>query len=188
VTDEAIFEAPIVKRVAVFGNAGAGKSTLARKLAIATGLPLHALDLLQYRRGGGRVADDEFIAAHAAILAADEWIIDGFGTLDTLKQRFAAADTLVYIDLPVLTHAWWVTKRLVQGQFKTPEGWPDDSPIWESSLASYRVILRCHRQLTPWYRTRIKEMAAMKQVHHLTSRAQIQAFLQSTAGGTRRPG
>ena len=39
-----------MKRVAVFGNAGGGKSTLARRLAE---LPLYPLDLIQFRPGGG---------------------------------------------------------------------------------------------------------------------------------------
>lgn len=34
-----------MRRVAIFGNAGGGKSTLARRLAELTGLPLHPLDL-----------------------------------------------------------------------------------------------------------------------------------------------
>ena len=34
-----------MKRVAVFGNAGGGKSTLARKLAELTQLPLYVVDM-----------------------------------------------------------------------------------------------------------------------------------------------
>jgi len=35
-----------MKRVVIFGNAGGGKSMLARELADITGLPLHVLDKL----------------------------------------------------------------------------------------------------------------------------------------------
>ena len=35
-----------MKRVAVFGNAGGGKSTLARRLAELTELPLYVLDTM----------------------------------------------------------------------------------------------------------------------------------------------
>jgi adenylate kinase family enzyme len=48
-----------VKRVAIFGNAGAGKSTLARRLAELTGLPLHPLDLIAFRPGGGAVPHED---------------------------------------------------------------------------------------------------------------------------------
>ena len=37
-----------MKRVTVFGNAGGGKSMLARELAAITGLPLAVVDELQY--------------------------------------------------------------------------------------------------------------------------------------------
>jgi hypothetical protein len=50
-------------------------------------------------------------------------------------QRFAAADTLVYVDLPLSTHARWVTRRLLKGLFVPPEGWPAGSPIWSSSMS-----------------------------------------------------
>ena len=54
-----------MRKVAVFGNAGGGKSTLARKLAEATRLPLHSVDLMQWRVGGEPVPHDEYLKAHA---------------------------------------------------------------------------------------------------------------------------
>jgi len=90
-----------MKRVAVFGNAGGGKSTLARRLAEITRLPLYPLDLIQFKAGGGKVPHEEYLAAHAELLRRDAWIIDGFGNVATAWERFAAADTLVYIDLPL---------------------------------------------------------------------------------------
>jgi adenylate kinase family enzyme len=55
-----------VKRVAVFGNAGGGKSTLARRLAEVTGLPLYVVDMMQFKPGGAKVPDDEFLPFVAA--------------------------------------------------------------------------------------------------------------------------
>lgn len=40
-----------MKKVAVFGNAGGGKSTLSQNLAQITGLPWVPLDYLQYKPG-----------------------------------------------------------------------------------------------------------------------------------------
>jgi len=166
-----------MKKVAVFGNAGGGKSTLARRLAELTRLPLYPLDSIQYKTGGGKVPHEEYLKAHAELLSRDQWIIDGFGCVTTAWERFAAADTLVYIDLPLFTHYRWVTKRLVQGAFVTPEGWPEDSPIWSSTMASYRVVWLCHRRLTPRYRQLVADAVSIKQVHHLKSPAEIRTFL-----------
>jgi adenylate kinase family enzyme len=57
-----------VKRVAIFGNAGGGKSTLARRLAGLTRLPLHSIDMMQFMAGGDAVPDDEYLKAHAEVL------------------------------------------------------------------------------------------------------------------------
>ena len=168
-----------MKRVAVFGNAGGGKSTLARRLAELTGLPLHPLDKIQYRAGGVEVPHEEYLKAHADLLNQNEWIIDGFGSVASAWERFSKADTLVYIDLPLVTHHWWVTKRLVLGLFVTPEGWPKNSPIWSSTMASYRVLWLCHREMTPRYRQLVIDASASKRVHHVKSPAEMKAFLDA---------
>jgi hypothetical protein len=168
-----------MKRVAVFGNAGGGKSTIARRLAELTGLPLYIVDMMQFRSGGAKVPHHEFLQAHADLLRGDEWIIDGFGSVALAWERFTAADTLVYVDLPLLIHYRWVTKRLIKGLFANPKGWPEDSPLWSSTLSSYRVIPLCHRNLTPKYRLFVAEAAAFKRVHHLRSVAEIHSFLET---------
>jgi len=38
-----------MKKVAVFGNAGGGKSALAQRLAELTGLPLYVVDMMQFK-------------------------------------------------------------------------------------------------------------------------------------------
>jgi adenylate kinase family enzyme len=168
-----------VKRVAVFGNAGGGKSTLARELAAITRLPLAVIDELQYRAGGVEVPDEEYLQAHATLLAKDEWIIDGFGGIKLLWERLEAADTLIHVDLPLAVHALWVTKRLIKGLFAAPQGWPEGSPVISSSISSYRVLWPCHTRLTPKYRSYISEAAQRKRVFHLRSRRELMQFLES---------
>ena len=67
-------------------------------------MPLIVLDLIQYKPGGDKVPDEEYQTAHQGILQQDRWIIDGFGSLDTVWKRLEVADTLVYIDLPIIQH------------------------------------------------------------------------------------
>ena len=174
-----------MRKVAVFGNAGGGKSTLARKLAELTSLPLYPLDMIQYRAGGGEVPRDEYLRAHAELLRREAWIIDGYGCRKSAWERFASADTLVYIDLPLITHFRWVTKRLLKGIFVTPEGWPEGSPIISSTIQSYRVLWLCHRHLTPKYRDLVSEAAGSKRVHHLRTAAEMGAFLKTIELETR---
>lgn len=168
-----------MKRVAIFGNAGGGKSTLARELAAITGLPLHVVDEMQFRPGGIAVPHEEFLEAHAELVNSNEWIIDGFGGIKPAWERFEAADTLIHVDLPLTVHALWVTKRLVKGLFAAPAGWPEGSPVISSTISSYRVLWPCHSRLTPKYRSYVSEAAQRKRVFHLRSRRELMQFLES---------
>jgi len=176
-----------MRKVAVFGNAGGGKSTLSRQLAEITGLPLYPLDIIQFREGrywpgekdGGKVSPEDYLKIHKDILNRDRWIIDGYGSVASAWERFAAADTLVYIDLPLLTHYKRVTKRLINGLLRNPKGWPENSPVWSSTLDSYRVVWVCHRRLTPRYRQLVADALSTKRVHHLKSPAAMTAFLRT---------
>ncbi|WP_417797488.1 adenylate kinase [Terasakiella pusilla] len=165
-----------MKKVAVFGNAGAGKSTLAKQLAEATGLPLHSIDQMKYRPGGEEVDHADYLTAHKKLLETSCWVIDGFGCVTSAWQRFEAADTLVYLDLPLSQMAWWILKRFIKGHFKTPQGWPAGSPIWRSTWTSYRVLWLCHQKLTPRYRAYVAEQAKVKKVCHLRSLEDIKNF------------
>lgn len=184
-----------MNKVAVFGNAGGGKSTLARRLAAITGLPLYVLDIVQFRDGrywpdekdGGQCSREEYAALHADLIARERWIIDGYGSVATAWERFAAADTLVHVDLPILAHYVGVTRRFVTGLLRNPPGWPENSPLWESTLDGYRVVGRCHRDLTPRYRAMMAEAAGAKRVHHLTSRAAMKDFIESVEREHRSP-
>ena len=167
-----------MKRVAIFGNAGGGKSTLARELAAITGLRLAVVDELQFRAGGAKVPDEEYLQAHTALLANDEWIIDGFGGIKLAWERFEAADTLIHVDLPLAMHFLWVTKRLSKGMFVAPQGWPINSPVISSSISAYRVLWPCHSRLTPKYRSYTLEAASRKRVFHLRSRRELKQFLE----------
>jgi adenylate kinase family enzyme len=167
-----------MKKVAVFGNAGGGKSTLSRRLSQITGLPLHVLDKIQYQSGGVQVPHEDYKRAHQQILTSDRWIIDGFGCMETLWLRLDEADTLVFVDLPLYVHGWWVTKRFITGYFKPPAGWPENSPILKSSLNSYRVLWLCHKYLTPRYRDYIKQAQSTKSVYHICSTKEISQFFE----------
>lgn len=168
-----------MKKVAIFGNTGGGKSTLAKQLAEATSLPLYSLDKIKYQAGGLEPPHSEYLNTHSELLNENEWIIDGFGCVPSAWDRFSIADTLIFIDLPLLTHGMWVTKRLLKGLFFNPEGWPENSPILRGTINSYQVLWKCHSKLTPRYRQVVIDSKKSKQVYHLTSPLAIEEFLNS---------
>jgi adenylate kinase family enzyme len=90
------------RRVLVVGSAGAGKTTLAIRLAPLLGLPLIHLDAEYWRPGWVETPPEEWPARVDALAAGDAWLMDGnYGA--TLEQRLARADAAVFLDVPRLT-------------------------------------------------------------------------------------
>lgn len=88
-----------MRRVLVIGCPGAGKSTFARRLSDATGLPLHYLDMLWHKPDRTTVTREEFDARLQTILEQDTWIIDG-NFARTLPKRLEYCDTVFFLDFP----------------------------------------------------------------------------------------
>lgn len=161
----------------VFGPPGGGKSTLSERIAHAAGLPLHALDRIQYAAGGARVPDADFNERLAALAAGPRWVIDGYGTPQLFDHLVRAADVLVYVRRPALVHYWWVTKRLLLKPVRAPRGWPERSPMWRSTLSGYRALRRADGFWTPAFRARLEALRAPQRVYFIRHERDIDALL-----------
>lgn len=164
-------------RIAVFGKPGGGKSTLSLQIAAATKLPLHQLDLVQYRRGGGRFPDEEFHGRHAEILAQAAWVVDGFGNPRAFAAMVDAADVLVYVERPTLVHYWWVTKRLLKSPLSRPLGWPEGSPMLSSTISSYRFLRRSPGFWNAALKARLLGLRPGKRVYVVRKQSDVRALL-----------
>ena len=142
-----------MKRVAAFGNAGGGKFTLAKALANITGLPLHPIDSIKYKSGGEEIPYAEYLEIHAGLLKNERWIIDGFGCVASTWERFAAADTLVYVDLPLVLHYLVGDQAVPQRHLGESRGVAANSPMWRGTLAGLleatKAVRRTHQVLNP---------------------------------------
>ena len=103
-----------MKRVVVTGNAGGGKTILSKQLSRSTGLPLFLLDQVLWKPGWQALSLSEFDAVHQELIQKDAWIIEGVGYDETLEARFDRADTIVFLDFPLLRHYWWAAKRQIK--------------------------------------------------------------------------
>lgn len=165
-----------MKKVVIFGKPGGGKSTLSRRLSAVTGIQQCSLDLIEYKKNGERVPAEEYSKKHADLLVADNWIIDGLGTLDSFWLRIAAADTLIYVDLPYYIHYWWVTKRLLKSFFVKPEGWPEGSSVIKGTLAGWKYLRLSPRFWTPELFEQIQFRGKGKDIYRITSIKDINNF------------
>ena len=89
-----------MERAIVIGCPGAGKSTFARRLRDATGLPLYYLDAIWHRPDRTNVSREEFDERLGEITRRDQWILDG-NYLRTMKVRLEASDTVFLLDYPL---------------------------------------------------------------------------------------
>ncbi|WP_394125456.1 adenylate kinase [Vibrio hepatarius] len=166
-----------MKKVAVFGKPGSGKSTVSKALASALGLPLHQLDSIVYKPNGEFVARKEFDATHNDILRSEAWVIDGLGPITSFNERLAAADTLIYIDLPYSVSYWFVTKRLLKGLLVKPEGWPDGSSILKGTLNSYKTLKLCPKFWNDDFLSKLMEHKSSKEVYVIKTVSELNDFV-----------
>ena len=103
----------MVKRVAVIGPVGAGKTTVGRSLSDRLGLPFVDLDDLYWRRDPVPT-DAEWIEIHDAAVRQEAWVIAG-DYRAVARARFAMADAVVWLDLPRRVCIAQATRRHLRG-------------------------------------------------------------------------
>lgn len=102
-----------MRRIAVIGCSGAGKSRLAKELAARLGVPAIHLDARYWRPGWVETPADEWEAKQPELFAGDAWVADG-NFHGTLRHRTARADTVVFLDFPRRTCLLGVFGRLLR--------------------------------------------------------------------------
>jgi adenylate kinase family enzyme len=117
-----------MRKVLVIGCGGAGKSTLARKLSAALGLPLIGLDRAYWRAGWVEPSKQEWRETVEKLAAEPAWVMDGNYSA-TFDLRMPRADTLVWLDYPRTTCLRRVVWRSLKGHGRTrpdlAEGCPE---------------------------------------------------------------
>jgi adenylate kinase family enzyme len=169
-----------MKKIAIFGKPGNGKSTLSKKLSSTTGISLYALDSILYKPNGEEVDRKSYEKAHENILFSSEWIIEGFGpmnSLDSFNKRLKEADTLIYINLSYFATYWLVTKRFIKGLFIKPEGWPEGSSILQGTLESYKVLKLCPMFWNEDFLQEIEKLSVNKSLYVIRTISELDNFV-----------
>lgn len=86
-----------MNKIIIIGCPGSGKSTFARKLRDATGLPLYYLDMLWHKPDKTNISIEEFDKLLNEFVKRDKWIIDG-NYLRTLEIRLKMCDCVFLLD------------------------------------------------------------------------------------------
>ncbi len=113
-----------MKRVAVIGCPGSGKSTFARALQERTGLPLFHLDNIWWKSDRTHITREEFDAALREILSKDAWIVDG-NYSRTVEMRIKACETVIFLDYDEQTCMDGICERI--GCFRPDIPWTEQT-------------------------------------------------------------
>ena len=144
-------QALVIRKVSVIGNLAAGKTALSRKLAKIHNLPLTHVDSVQFRENLQMQPLQQTIETLKQVEQQNFWLIDGYGPLDLIENRFLLSDRVVFIDLPPMVHLWWLTKRqlksLIFPRAELPRGSREWSWIhWKKLWKTFWVM---HRRMRP---------------------------------------
>jgi adenylate kinase family enzyme len=165
-----------MRRIAVVGCGGSGKSHLARGLAAALGLPVTHLDALYYDAAWRPLPMDDFAAAQRHLVAAPAWVIDG-NYATTLPIRLAACDTVVFLDVPTVTALRGVLSR----QLRYGGGHHGNGVHNRVSAQVLRYVLTYRRRMRPRVLAAVAEHAPDAVLVRLRGRGHARRWLAGVA-------
>lgn len=134
-----------MKRVNVKGTSGSGKTTFAQELAKRLEVPYVELDALHHGPNWTEASAEEFRArVRQAMEAAPEgWVIDGNYEVKLGDTVIGAADSIVWLDLPLALKLRRVARR-------THERIRDDVELWNGNKETWRNALWGRESLFAW--------------------------------------
>lgn len=166
------------KTMVIGVGAGVGKSTFARRLGKITGAEVTHLDRLYWKPNWIEAPHEEFLAAQEQVVQNEKWIIEG-NYSGTFAIRERAADTIIYLELPLYVCLYRVLKRRVQYHGKTRD---DIGEGCEEKIdwAFLKFILTTYGPRKKKMKERLQRYAAEgKTVHYLKTSTQIEGFLRT---------
>jgi len=151
-----------MRRIAVVGTSGSGKTTFADRLAARLGLPRIELDALHWQAGWVASDVDEFRDRVRRATAESAWVSDGnySAVRPIVLER---ADTIVWLDLPLRTCLWRVIARTARRVRSRENLWGSgNQESWRKELGRDSLIwwvLTTHRRRRREYEERFADPA-----------------------------
>jgi adenylate kinase family enzyme len=137
----------IGRRVSVIGTTASGKSTLAAALAVRLGVPHIELDGVEHGPNWTQIPRAQFREIVAARIAGDGWVTDGNSQV-VRDLIWARADTVIWLDYPLVVPLWRVTRRTFWRMARRVELWNGNREQWRRVFSRENLwlyILRTHR-------------------------------------------
>ncbi len=160
----------------IIGNAGGGKSTLCRLLSSVHALPHYPIDKIMWKPGWERVPEPDYLQAHEELLSKERWLIDGYGSWESVQQRLLLADTVILVDFPIWIHFWWATKRQFRSLFAGRVDGPEGCPMFPVTIRLFRMMWWLHRDMRPKLLAAVEAKRKTTRIIHIRSPRELKAF------------
>ncbi len=169
------------KKIAVIGNAGSGKTTLAKKLAALLHVPLYHLDQYFFSPSWQEVPKEEFKAKHDELCNLDVWVLEGC-SMKTVPDRLAKADMIIYLKTPRWRCMFNILRRAVcnHGRVRecSPAGCPENM-FNRKFLKLLRYVWNFNKRFDAGIQEQLNLYKDEKPVYYLYSYEQIDDFLNT---------
>lgn len=165
-----------MQRVMIIGQPGSGKSTLARALGTITHLPVFHIDHIHWRPNWVARPAAEKTALCQRVHARHQWIFEG-GHSSTWPERLARADTLIWLDIPVMVRLWRVARRSVCGWGRSRPDLPHGC-LEQLDPAFFRYIWRSRTTARAKCAQTFAHAGPDKARHHLRSSRDVKRYLR----------
>lgn len=172
-----------MRRIAVVGTSGSGKTTFSRALAARLGLPRIELDALYWEPGWTEADADVFRARVQSAITTDAWVCDGnYSAVRPLVLE--PADTIVWLDLSLRTCLRRVIARTARRARTKEELWGSGNrESWRKQLSRDSLawwVITTHRRRRREYAARFADPAfAGKTLLRFRAQAEADRWLAS---------
>lgn len=164
-----------MRKIAVIGCGGAGKSTFSRSLSEILNIPVYHLDKLNWKTGWVPTPKNEWNNIMNNLVSKEEWIIDGNygGTLDI---RLRNADTIIYLNMPMYLCIYRIIKRRFMYHRKSRPDMDEGCPE-KLDMKFINWVWGYNKKQKPSILDTLKNLSMEKNIFILNSPAEADKFM-----------
>ena len=168
-----------MKKIAIIGPPGAGKTTLARDLGPLLNMKVFHLDRLFWEPGWKGKSREERLQILDHLVQEKQWIIEGT-YLDSSEPRLNAADAIILLDISLLLCLWRIIRRHRQyrghSRRDIPQGCTDRlTPfrILKVVIFRFRGRRKLEEKLREFPRGKVIRLRSPKQVKYYLAQLEL---------------
>lgn len=165
-----------MRKVAVVGCGGSGKSHVARELGRILDAPVTHLDAAFYDDRWNALPIDQFTDVQRELVAQPRWVIDG-NYNSTLQVRLEACDTVVLMDVSTVAALYGIFSR----QIRHGAGHKGNGVHNRIHWGVIKYVATYRRRMRPRVMAKIEEFGSGTDVVLLANRRQTHRWLRKVA-------